>query len=447
MLKEALTVAIETLSWMEMKKLSEHMALERTINQLKIGNPNAVRYGYRLICETTRRKNLIDNFINRVLKPKTINQLTLGVRAFLRLFVYQTRIVKQWKKPDLKEAFKIARLARSILGWKTLSEVEPSLGLLLTQRPELGLKGVSDEKRISLQTFHPIWFVKYCIKLLGRKKATAFLNGSVCPPPTYIRVNTLKSSKRDILEKLADEAVKLEKVKLLEHVYKVIEAKQPLPQTTSYKNGLFLIQDKASCHAAEAANPRPNMTVFDVCSAPGAKTTYLAQLMQNKGAVYSVDYSHRRIQAWQNEVSRMGVKIAEQLIADACSYLPFSVQADIVVLDPPCTGTGAFGKLPSTKWRLSPRSIEHMKTLQWQMINNCAEKVKSGGVLVYSTCSITVEENEMVIDRFLKGHPDFTVAHINTEGLPGLRGLKECKRFYPHVHECNGFFIAKLQRK
>ena len=430
-----------------MKKLSEHIALEKTINQLKINNPNAVRYGYRLVCETTRRKNLIDDFINRILKPKNINQLTLGTQAFLRLFVYQTRIAKQWKKRDLKEAFKIARLARAILGWKTLSEVEPSLGLLLTQQPELILKGMSDEKRISFQTFHPIWFVKYCIKLLGRKEALAFLKSSICPPPTYIRLNTLKSSKEDILEKLADETIKLEKIKPLNYVYKVIDLKQPLSQTTSYKDGLFFIQDKASCHAAEAANPRPNMTVFDVCSAPGAKTTYLAQLMQNKGSVYSVDYSRRRLQAWQNEVSRMGVKIAEQVMADACRYLPLSVEADLVVLDPPCTSTGAFGKLPSTKWRLSPSSIEHMKILQWQMINNCAEKVKSGGVLVYSTCSITVEENEMIIERFMKLNPEFTIAQMNTEGLPGLRGLKECQRFYPHVHHCNGFFIAKLQRK
>jgi len=431
-----------------MQKLSERLALERTVKQLNIGNPNAVRYGYGLVCETIRRKNLIDNFINSVLKPKTMSEFTLGVQAFLRLYVYQTRIAKQWRKIDLGEAYNIAKSARTILGWTTLSEIEPFLGLLLTRQPELSLKGANDEKRISLQTFNPSWFVKYCIKLLGRRETIAFLEGSVHPPPTYIRLNTLRAPQEDTLEKLANEDVKLEKVELLKYAYKVTGVKHPLAQTTSFKEGMFYIQDKASCYAAESAHPTVNMTVLDVCAAPGAKTTYLAQLMQNQGSLCSVDYSLRRMQTWRKEVARMGVKIAEQVIADARSSLPFAAEADIVILDPPCTSTGAFGKLPSAKWRLTPHSIERMSAIQWLMINNCAEKVKAGGVLVYSTCSVTVEENEMIIERFLKWHPEFTLAQINPKiGLPGLRELKKCQRLYPHIHQSNGFFIAKLQKE
>jgi len=430
-----------------MQKLSERLALARTVKQLNISNPDAVRYGYGLVCETIRRKNFIDSFVNSVLKPKTISEFTLGVQAFLRLYVYQTRITKQWTKIDLEEAANIAKLARAILGWTTLSEVEPFLGLLLTRKPEPLLKDASDEKRIGLQTFNPKWFVKYCFTLLGRREAIAFLEGSGHPPPTYIRLNTLRASNEEILEKLAMENVKLEKVELLKHAYKVTGAKQPLTRTTSFQEGLFYIQDKASCYAAEVANPTPEMTVLDVCAAPGAKTTYLAQLMQNQGSICSVDYSVRRMQTWRKEVSRMGVKIAAPVIADARSSLPFTAEADIVILDPPCTSTGAFGKLPSAKWRLTPHSIERMAGIQWQIINNCAEKVKAGGVLAYSTCSVTVEENEMIIERFLRWHPEFSLAEINPKiGLPGLRGLTKCQRLYPHVHQSNGFFIAKLQK-
>jgi 16S rRNA (cytosine967-C5)-methyltransferase len=190
------------------------------------------------------------------------------------------------------------------------------------------------------------------------------------------------------------------------------------------------------------------MVVLDVCAAPGAKTTYIAQLMRNQGSIYSVDYSVRRMQTWQKEVFRMGVEIAEPIIADARSSLPFTAEADVVILDPPCTSTGAFGKFPSAKWRLTPRSIERMAGVQWLIINNCAEKVKAGGVLVYSTCSVTVEENEMIIERFLKGHPEFRLAEIDPKiGVSGLRGLTRCQRLYPHVHQCNGFFIAKLQKE
>lgn len=445
LLKDAWTLAIETLSWIEMQKLSERLALARTVKQLNISNADAVRYAYGLVCETIRRKNLIDKFVNGVLKPKTISEFTMGVQAFLRLYIYQTRIAKNWAEIDLEEAESIAKLGRAILGWKTLIEVEPILGFLLTRKLEPILKAISDEERISLQTFHPTWFVKYCFTLLGRREAIAFLEGSVHPPPTCIRLNTLQSSQEEILEKLAGEGVKLEKVELLKHAYKVTGTKQPLTRTASFQEGLFYIQDKASCYAAEVADPKPNLTVLDVCAAPGAKTTYLTQLMQNQGVICSIDYSTRRMKVWKEEVSRMGVKIAEPVIADARISLPFAAEADVVVLDPPCTSTGAFGKLPSAKWRITPRSIEKMAGIQWQMIRNCAEKVKAGGILIYSTCSMTVEENEMIIERFLKWHPEFSLAEINPKiGLSGLRGLEKCQRLYPHVHQSNGFFIAKL---
>jgi 16S rRNA (cytosine967-C5)-methyltransferase len=448
LLKDAWTLAIETLSWIEMQKLSERLALARTTKQLGISNADAIRYAYGLVCETVRRRNLIDKFVNSVLKPKTISEFSLGVQAFLRLYVYQTRIAKNWTEADLEEAKSIAKLARAILGWKTLREVEPLLGFLLTRELKPILNTARDEERIALQTFHPTWFVKYCFKLFGRKEAIAFLEGNINPPPTCIRLNTLQASQEEILEKLAGEGVKLEKVEMLKHAYKVISAKQPLTRTASFQEGLFYVQDKASCYAAEVADPKPKVTVLDVCAAPGAKTTYLAQLMQNQGVICSVDYSTRRMKVWKEEVARMGVKMAEPVIADARSSLPFAAEADIVVLDPPCTSTGAFGRHPSAKWRITPRSIEKMAGIQWQMIRKCAEKVKSGGVLTYSTCSITVEENEMIIKRFLKWHPEFSLAEINPKiGLLGLRGLEKCQRLYPHVHQSNGFFIAKLLKE
>jgi 16S rRNA (cytosine967-C5)-methyltransferase len=445
LLKDALSVAIETLSWIELQKLSERLALARTVKQLGIRDTDAVRYAYGLVVETVRRKNLIDKFVDSVLKPKEISEFNMGVQAFLRLYVYQTRIAKRWAEIDLKEAEHIAKLGRAILGWKTLREIEPVLGFLLTRPLDPILKAAGDEERMGLQTFHPTWFVKYCFNLLGRSEAIAFLEANVNPPPTCIRVNTLKASEDGILEKLAAEDVKLEKIEPLRHAYKVTGAKQPLTSTASFREGLFYIQDKASCFATEVADPKPEMTVLDVCAAPGAKTTYIAQLMQNRGAICSVDYSLRRMQAWKTGVARMGVLIAAPVIADACVSLPFALEADAVVLDPPCTSTGVFAKQPSAKWRLTPRSIDKMADIQWRMINNCAEKVKAGGVLTYSTCSITVEENEMIIERFLKLHPEFTLAEINPKlGVPGLRGLDKCPRLYPHIHESNGFFIAKL---
>ncbi len=109
----------------------------------------------------------------------------------------------------------------------------------------------------------------------------------------------------------------------------------------------------------------------------------------------------------------MWVNIAEPVIADARNPMPFKIEAEVVILDPPCTSTGVFAKLPAAKWRLTQKSIEKMTDIQWMMINNCAEKVAPGGFLNYSTCSITVEENEMIIERFLNRYPEFNLVEVN----------------------------------
>jgi 16S rRNA (cytosine967-C5)-methyltransferase len=397
--------------------------------------------------ETVRRKNLIDKFINCQLDDAELSEFNVGVQAFLRLYVFQTRVKRKWVGFDLREAEQIAKLGRSILGWETLREVEPILGFLLTRNVEPIFEAAKNEEKVALQTFHPTWFVKYCFALFGKDEALKFLEGNLTPPETCIRLSTLRASQEEILGKLSAEGVRLEKVEPLKNTYRVTGTKVPLNRIDSYRLGYFYIQDKASCFAAEAVDPKPGQTVLDVCAAPGAKTTYLAQLMRNQGAIYSLDYSKRRMRVWRQEVGRMWVNIAEPIVADARNPLPLNVSADVVILDPPCTSTGVFAKLPASKWRLTAKSIEKMAQIQWMMINICADKVKAGGTLTYATCSVTVEENEMIIERFLNRNSEFKLVDISLKmGLPGLRGLDDCQRLYPHVHHSNGFFIARLQR-
>ncbi|NLF88110.1 RsmB/NOP family class I SAM-dependent RNA methyltransferase [Candidatus Bathyarchaeota archaeon] len=447
MLREAYTIAIETLSWMELRRLNERSALVRTAKQLNINNPGAMRLAYGLIVETTRRKNVIDKLINNVLAPKTLGEYDQGLQAFLRLYVYQTRVVRNWGKYNLKEAEAIASLGRSILGWEAMREIEPYLGFLLTRQIAPIIAEAPVAEKIALQTFNPTWFVEYCFKLFGKEGAAAFLQGNLNPPPTYIRINTLAGTEQEILGKLEAEGIKLEKTEPLKYTYKVLESKETLNNSASLKAGLFYVQDKASCFASEAANPASGSTVYDVCAAPGAKTTFLAQLMGNSGSIVSLDFSAKRMKTWQKETRRMHAANAEPVVADARVSIPVTGEADLVVLDPPCTSTGVFAKQPSAKWRLSPKSIQNMSEVQLQLINNCADKVKPGGTLTYSTCSITEEENEGVVEAFLKAHPDFRLVEIEPKiGVPGLKGLTACQRLYPHLHDCNGFFVARMQR-
>jgi 16S rRNA (cytosine967-C5)-methyltransferase len=444
MLRDAWTLAIETMSWIELKRLGERLALTRATNQLRIKDRKAVGLAHRLITETLRRKNLIDYLLNSALEPQTINDIKLGPRSFLRLYCYETKFADS----NLEKVQRIAKMGRKILGWWHLKNIEPALGKILSTNPRTAITGLEETEKIALKTYNPTWFVKYCIKLLGRAEALKFLEQSTKITPTYIRINTLKAPTETILQNIQQENITIEKVPNLKHTYKLIETKKPLTRTQSFNQGLFYIQDKASCLATEIADPKQGMTVLDVCAAPGSKTTYLSQLMQNTGKIISMDYSKRRLRIWKNVTKRMGTENAEAIAADLRSCIPLNVSADFVILDPPCTSTGTFSKSPDAKWRLTKRSVIGMSKIQSEMIENCANYVKAGGNLVYSTCSITLEENEMVIENFLKLHPEFMLVEPKPRiGLHGLRGLTNCQRLYPNIHECNGFFVAKLKKE
>jgi 16S rRNA (cytosine967-C5)-methyltransferase len=446
LLKDAWTLAIEALSWIELQKLSERLALTKTVRQLKITDPSAKGLAHRLVYETIRRKNYLDCLIRSALKPRTIDDYELGLRAFLRLYVYKTSLER--KGDAHREAVEIARMGRSILGWQTFQPIEKALGTLLSLKQDKILEKLGDEEKVALRTYHPTWFVKYCFKLFGRNEALKFLAGSQNFLPIYIRVNTLITEEQNEIETLQREGIRLEKVLELSHVYRVVDTKHPLASTRGFKEGFFCVQDKASCLAVEVAAPKPDMTVLDVCAAPGSKTMHLAMLMQNRGAIYSLDYSHRRMRVWEHSITRRGVKNALPIIVDARKPLPFNKTADLIILDPPCTSTGVFARAPSAKWRLTPQSIPRMAEVQWQMLRSCAEKVTEGGWLVYSTYSVSVEENEMQIERLLRLYPEFRLAETKPWiGSPGLRGLTRCQRLYPHIHGCNGSFVARLKRE
>ena len=267
-------------------------------------------------------------------------------------------------------------------------------------------------------------------------------------PPTYVRTNPLRGAEEEILEGLGREGVEIEREPGMEHAFRVVEEPRPLNLLGAHEDGLFTVQDKASILAGLVAAPEPGMTVLDICAAPGIKTGHLAQMMEGRGSILSMDWSERRLEAWRREMARLGVENATPVLGDARKPGAFpDVEADLVLVDPPCTGTGTFNRSPSGKWRLTGRSIDRMRFIQRRILYNCGEHVVEGGSIVYCTCSVTVEENEMVIRDFLQVHPEFELVEAEPRiGLPGLLGQAEAQRLYPHIHRCNGFYVAKLTR-
>ena len=429
---DVVSLAIETLSWIELKRINEPMAFNKTIEQLKIIDERVMHQAYRLIVETTRRRNTIDYLLKKVLGEIQIEDLKLGVRNLLRLYVFELK----YGKKGYGEALKIAETGRHILGRKDLSKVEEVFDILPSM--EINYKGLSEAESIALETFHPVWFVEYCQKLM-RANAIKFLK--VSELPEYVRINPLKKDSMDVNWGI------FSSVPQLSGIYKADSFDKTLNRTEEYRRGFFTIQDKASCLAGLITAPEPGMTVLDVCAAPGGKTGHLAELMGNEGQIFSVDFNERRMRTWEKEMKRLGVKIASPIISDARKNIP-DIEADIVLVDPPCTGTGTFIRMPSGKWRIQHNSFKRMRAIQERILKNSAERVVHGGSLVYSTCSISLEENEMVVKRFLDRNRDFKLVKQSPRiGVSGFEGQYLAQRLYPNLHECNGFYIAKMVRE
>jgi len=437
---ETLALAIEALSWMELKRMNGRSALRSTAEQLRIRDGPALRHAFRLIMEATRRRNALDHIITMALGEDGVEDLFLGKKNFLRIYASEAK----YGDSTYQELVEMEDFAREILGEREFGPVEEAL--VLIPRLEIQWEELPRDEATALRTFHPAWYVKYCRELLGEEEAIRLLEAPV--PPSYVRLNEMKGEDEGLLGRLREEGVELEEAGL-EHVYRVLDQARPLAFLDSHRMGLFTVQDKASALAGLIAAPAPGMTVLEVCAAPGIKTGHLAEMMGDEGRIYSMDFSEHRLEAWKREMARLGVGNATPILGDAKKRRAFpDVEADLVLVDPPCTGTGTFGRVPSGKWRIMKRSIGRMAGIQGRILEKCADHVAEGGAIVYSTCSVTVEENEWVVENFLGAHPEFRLVDASPRlGLPGLLGQGGAQRLYPHLHGCNGFYVARLERE
>ncbi|NVM01702.1 MAG: RsmB/NOP family class I SAM-dependent RNA methyltransferase, partial [Candidatus Helarchaeota archaeon] len=222
--------------------------------------------------------------------------------------------------------------------------------------------------------------------------------------------------------------------------------KKPVTRIKSYKKGLYYIQTKSSAVVTHVLDPQPNELILDICAAPGGKSTHIAQLMKNTGKILALDLSFRRIKEIKLKLKLLNIKNIELIQTDSLK-IPIRIKADRVLVDPPCTGTGAYGSRPLARWKINIKKLKNFTNLQWKLLVSGASQVKKDGILVYSTCSILIEENEAIVKRFLKKYTNFKILpalpHI---GIKGYLDCENCKRLFPHLHESEGFFIAKFQK-
>src|SRR5699024_4072001 len=202
---------------------------------------------------------------------------------------------------------------------------------------------------------------------------------------------------------------------------------------------------------AQIMNPLGNSKVIDLCSAPGGKSTHMAQLMNNKGYILSSDIHKHKIDLIKQAAARLGIDIIDAGIGDALKNDNKLINTfDYCLLDAPCSGTGAIRRKPEIRWSRNDEDIKALSKIHYKILINASQYLKLGGVLLYSTCSIEKEENILLVKKFLKEHSNFEFVSI-AEAIRNKEGLDTLKegylQLYPHIHGTDGFFIAKMIKK
>ncbi|KAJ4342574.1 rRNA (cytosine-C5-)-methyltransferase nop2 [Ascochyta clinopodiicola] len=299
------------------------------------------------------------------------------------------------------------------------------------------------------------------LSLFPAREAFAFFEANETPRPIVIRTNTLRTHRRELAQSLINRGVQLEPVGKWSKVgLQIFDAQVPLGATPEYLAGQYILQAASSFLPVMALAPQENERVLDMAAAPGGKTTHLAALMKNTGCIFANDASKERSKGLIGNIHRLGVRNSIVCNYSALEFPKVMGGFDRVLLDAPCSGTGVIAKDASVKTNKTEADFMKLPHLQKQLILAAIDSVdhhsKTGGYIVYSTCSVTVEENEQVVQYALNKRPNVKLVEtgltFGKEGFTKIGGkifhpsMKMTRRYYPHTYNVDGFFVSKFKK-
>ena len=316
-------------------------------------------------------------------------------------------------------------------------------------------------KDVCLYYGYSHYLAEKLFNLFTPREAFAFFEANESPRPVVIRTNTIRTHRRELAQSLINRGVTLEPVGKWSKVgLQVFESQVPLGATPEYLAGQYIIMAASSFLPVMALAPQEHERVLDMAAAPGGKTTYIAALMKNTGTIFANDSKKDRAKALIGNIHRLGVKNTIVCNHDAREFPKVIGGFDRVLLDAPCSGTGVIAKDPSVKTNKTEKDFLQLPHLQKQLLLCAIDSVdhtsKTGGYIVYSTCSVSIEENEQVVQYALRKRPNVKLVEMGlTFGLDGFTSymgkrfdpkMKMTKRFYPHDYNVDGFFVSKFKK-
>ena len=393
---------------------------------------------------TVRRLNTLDWSLGLFLK-QPLERLTIWMRNLLRLGAYQLLFLDRIPvHAAVDEAVKLARRYghRGVAGLANavLRRLAAAGGDLPWPDPAR-----SPVENLILQSSHPKWMVERWVSRFGLEGARSLCKANNEPPAASLRPNRLRISPAALQERLAAEGVFAEFSPRLPGVL-LAEPGGVVAALESFREGLFTLQGESSILVPPLFEPRPGESIIDLCSAPGGKTTHLAELMDDGGVITAVDPHAHRLGLVEQAALRLKLTSIKTLRADGTRIGEAGLQPPHrILVDAPCSGLGVIRRLPELKWRRTPADLERGSRLQLDLLGAAAALLRPGGALLYSVCTFEPEETTAVARAFSAAHPHFTPQPLRPLLPPGLVAEEPATGglfLYPHLDGLDGFFIA-----
>ena len=399
-----------------------------------------------LVFGVLRRQGTLDHILQQLLEKPMI-ELDPQALIILRVGLYQlTCLDRIPESAAVNEAVNLAKLITP----GTSGLINAVLRNYLRRRDTISFPDIATNPATAIAVRHsqPEWLVEQWLEQLGVDETAALAEASSQQPPLTLRVNTLRTDRAELLAEFARNGVEAVPCRFSPHGI-TLTGRHTVSTLPGFETGLFAVQDEASQLAGMLLGAEPGERVWDACCAPGGKSGHIAQLMDDRGELVATDISRSKLTLVQDNFRRLGITCASTAVADLHQPDTFPDGSfDRILLDAPCSGLGVIRRNPEAKWRLFSGDVTRLAAVQKTLLHNAAGRLKPGGTLLYSTCSTSEAENELVVEDFLMHHPEFVLENLN-ELFPAwgeLIAFYGMFRVWPHRHGMDGFFAARIKR-
>ncbi len=380
---------------------------------------------HELVLGVLRWQLWLDKLIEHCTK-RGIETLDLPVRLALRLGLYQHRFLT--RIPAAAAVNESVNLVRGAKVSSAAAFVNAVLRRAIREAEYDPASQVTDAiEKLAIETSHPVWLIKRWANAFGAVETESFARANNRVPPTAFRV--VGGDFTDVLDRLRSAGGLVEPSNVAEGAWRVSNATSLVRELAA--EGKIYLQDEASQLVAQTVDLKPNERALDLCAAPGGKTTLMAKRVEDSALIVAADLSEKRLETVIKTSALQNLKSIKSLVLDAAQPLPFENSVfDRILVDAPCSGTGTLRRNPEIRWRISEADIGELAAQQELFLKQASRVLKPGGQLVYSTCSVELDENEEVVGAFLEKHRDFQL--LNTS------------RTWPQREGTDGFFIASF---